>query len=337
MLDHKNLFASLFAGLILQEEFLKPGKKIMIVSISNEDKTFYIHKNIIIDENTTINNYLDKIKNNIQAFYESGYPISTFNILHVKLWNYEIKGRQNLSTKSSIHTFRRSFHTSCINTVNTNLKLIKPLKTPQNIKKILIATIDIETIEFNSTQLPISISFSYILNNELFTIFKLIDYNLLLKNPNEAVKLLWLDFMNDLNNLNLPKCVIFSHNLGSFDGYFLFKGLLELPGIDINKVNSIIDELHRFISIDITWKDSKFIFKDSLRIFPVSLQELCSLFGVEGKLHNYNPLFNKISLFENKELLNKFIEYSKQDSISLLKALIKALKTPQNIKKILYL
>jgi hypothetical protein len=57
----------------------------MIVSISTEDKTFYIHKNIIIDENTTIYNYLEKIKNNIQMFYESGYPISTFNILQIKL------------------------------------------------------------------------------------------------------------------------------------------------------------------------------------------------------------------------------------------------------------
>jgi hypothetical protein len=37
-----------------------------------------------------------------------------------------------------------------------------------------------------------------------------------------------------------------------FDGYFIFKGLLELPDIDINKVNSIIDDLHRFINIDIT-------------------------------------------------------------------------------------
>jgi hypothetical protein len=57
----------------------------MIVSITKDDKTFYIHKNIIIDENTTINIYLDKIKNSIQAFYESGYPITTFNILQVKL------------------------------------------------------------------------------------------------------------------------------------------------------------------------------------------------------------------------------------------------------------
>ena len=323
LLDHKNLFSALFTGLSLQPEFLKEGKKIMIVSISKEDKTFYIHKNIIIDENTSVYNYLEKIKHSIQTFYESGYPISTFNILQVKLWNYQsnslIKGK-----KDSIHKFRRSFHTSSIINGNRDTNLIKPLKTPQNINKMMIATIDLETIELNNNQLPISISFSYILNEKLITIFELIDHNLLLKNHDEAVKSLWFNFMNKLNNLNLNKCVIFSHNLGSFDGYFIFKGLLELPEVDINKVNSIIDDLHRFISIDIIWKDSKFIFKDSLRIFPVSLQELCNLFGVEGKLYSYNPLFNNISLFENKILLNQFIEYSKQDSISLLMALIKA-------------
>jgi len=57
--------------------------------------------------------------------------------------------------------------------------------------------------------------------------------------------------MNRLNDLNLHKCVIFSLNLGSFDGYFIFKGLLELPEVNIDKINSIIDDLHRFISIDI--------------------------------------------------------------------------------------
>lgn len=323
LLDHKNLFIALFISLALQEEFSKPGKKIMIVSISTEDKTFFIHKNIIIDENTTVYNYLEKIQNNIQMFYESGYPISTFNILQIKLWDYDPQSiKKEMRTNNSIHKFSRAYHTSCVNKKNINL--IKPLKIPHTIQPMKIGTIDIETIEFNNNQLPISISFSHNINNKIFTIFKLIDSDLLLIDSNKAVKLLWLSFMEELNSLKLHKCIIFSHNLGSFDGYFIFKGLLELPDIDISKVNSIIDDFHKFISIDILWKDSKFIFKDSLRIFPVSLQELCSLFGVEGKTHSYNPLFNKLTLFENKILLSEFIKYSKQDSISLLKALLKA-------------
>src|SRR6266702_1172192 len=130
--------------------------------------------------------------------------------------------------------------------------------------------------------------------------------------------------MNKINDLNLHNCIIFSHNLGSFDGYFIFKGLLELPGVNIDTVNSIIDDFHRFIGIDIICKDTKFVFKDSLRVFPVSLQELTKVFEVEGKLYSYNPEFNKISLFEDINLLNQFVEYSKQDSICLLKALTKA-------------
>jgi len=85
LLDHKNLFVALFAGLILQSEFKKIGKKIMIVSIFSENKTFFIHRNIIIDENTTIFIYLNKIKHNIQTFYDSGYPLTAFQILQIKL------------------------------------------------------------------------------------------------------------------------------------------------------------------------------------------------------------------------------------------------------------
>jgi hypothetical protein len=99
----------------------------MIVSISKEDKTFFIHKNIIIDENTTINNYLEKIKNSIQVFYESGYPISSFNILQVKFWDFEssisVKGTE--TKKNSIHKFRISFNTSCL---LTKIKINNPFK-----------------------------------------------------------------------------------------------------------------------------------------------------------------------------------------------------------------
>jgi len=35
---------------------------------------------------------------------------------------------------------------------------------------------------------------------------------------------------------------------------------------------------------------SEIIFKDSFRIFPVSLKELCNIFGASGKTSKYNPL-----------------------------------------------
>jgi len=96
--------------------------------------------------------------------------------------------RKNSSTSNSIYQLRRSFNASSLISANKDLHLIKPLKTSKNINKKLIATIDLETIELKNTQIPISISFSYFLNNQLITIFELIDYNLLLENPEEAIK-----------------------------------------------------------------------------------------------------------------------------------------------------
>jgi hypothetical protein len=276
LLDHQNLFRALFTGVMLQPEFMKPGKKIMIVSICNEDRSFYIHKNIIVDENTTVYNYIEKIQNSIHIFYESGYPLHIFNILQVKFWDIDpLKSSRALkNNKKSIHPLRRDFHSSCLVNKTDGLNLIKPLKIPQVINRKLIATMDIETVEFNGIQYPICLTFAYYLNNQLITIVELIDYNLFLNNQERAIKILWINFMDKLNNLKLKNCVIFSHNLGSFDGYFIYKGLLDLPDIDINNVTSIIDDLHRFINIQLSWKDNKFIFKDSLRVFPVSLKDL---------------------------------------------------------------
>lgn len=66
--------------------------------------------------------------------------------------------------------------------------------------------------------------------------------------------------------------------------------------------------------------------KDSFRLFPVSLDQLCKTFGcyAEGKTQTYNPAFNDISLFDSRELFNQFLEYSRQDSIALYQALTKA-------------
>jgi hypothetical protein len=85
LLDHMYLLAALFSGLMMQDEFKKIGKKVLVVTVISDDKTYMIHRNIIIDENTTIEIYLEKIKNSIQAFYDSGYPLTTFNLLQVKL------------------------------------------------------------------------------------------------------------------------------------------------------------------------------------------------------------------------------------------------------------
>ena len=68
----------------------------------------------------------------------------------------------------------------------------------------------------------------------------------------------------------------------------------------------------------------KINWKDSYRIYPVSLDDLCKTFNAEGKLSKYDIKFNDLDLFNNLELLEKFKEYSLQDSVCLLNALINA-------------
>jgi hypothetical protein len=117
---------------------------------------------------------------------------------------------------------------------------------------------------------------------------------------------------------------IFFHNLGAFDGYFLYKALLSYE--NPKDISTIIDDSNKFITVKINTIDYSLTFKDSLRIFPMSLANLCKTFGVDGKLCKYNEAFNKLDLFNNNELLTQFIGYGVQDSIALYNALVNAQK-----------
>lgn len=185
---------------------------------------------------------------------------------------------------------------------------------------------DIETIKFNNIQIPIAISFAYI-NNIGFEISKLIliDHNLLQRNENLAIKNLFENLFKELINVSVTtKYIIFMHNLGSFDGYILYKYLIKYYN---DNLNCLIDHHNKFIEIELKINGIRYIWKDSMRIFNISLNELCENFDVKGKLSEYNPKFNNIELFFDKDLFNKFKNYCVRDSNSLLKALTLAQET----------
>lgn len=77
----------------------------------------------------------------------------------------------------------------------------------------------------------------------------------------------------------------------------------------------------------------KWKFVDSYRVFPSSLENLCKMYNVPGKFTKYKPEWNNISLLQapqplqgrgGETELKVFLEYSMQDSICLLEALLKA-------------
>jgi hypothetical protein len=193
---------------------------------------------------------------------------------------------------------------------------------------------DIETIslkDFDNIQIPIVISTTLDCNTHLIKInsnklkFYVKDKNI--KGINTLVLEMWENYLSFIQNKNIE--TVFVHNLGKFDGFFLYNGLLKVVS-NIKNINTIIDNKNNFISIYYSFKkDDKLTvisWKDSYRIFPISLLELCKTMAVPGKFSEYNPLFNDISLFNSKELYHKFLNYSKQDSLALYNALNTAQK-----------
>jgi hypothetical protein len=206
----------------------------------------------------------------------------------------------------------------------------------QEIKPIF--TMDLETVylEIVKSEVVIAISSCGVNNGVLENKIFLIDPVLLNSNYELATKELWNKYFNYLESLelnNVDKLVIFAHNLGDFamamDGYFLYKGLMSCYNPE--NLTSIIDESNSFISIKLLSgikTGLSFEFKDSLRIFPMSLDKLCAMFGVNGKSTSYhgNPKFNSLELFNNPNLLQEFVNYSLacQDAKALYEALLNA-------------
>jgi hypothetical protein len=137
---------------------------------------------------------------------------------------------------------------------------------------------------------------SYFNNSgEIVTIFELADLDMLRYDTVRAVDNLWNRIFDYLNVHRLTKSIIFCHNLGSFDGYYIYKALFRY--CNYNAINTIIDGDNKFIqitgnlasqltsvaSLDGDQNPNIYTWKDSMRIFNVSLKELCKVFGVEGK------------------------------------------------------
>ena len=100
---------------------------------------------------------------------------------------------------------------------------------------------DLETINVGEgIQEVVAISFKNNKHSKLF----LIDNELFKINRDEAVKQLWINFFDFLKEY---KGVIYTHNLGSFDGIFIYRNLFK--HFDSSFINSLINDENKFITI----------------------------------------------------------------------------------------
>lgn len=361
LLEGKELILALHNLLYDIPTFLDFGfTKIVIATAFNNTNEFNLHPNILIDNKTSRSEYFELVKEHINVENYS-YEDTSISTISVKVWNVDdLRNRQIKITKQGNSIIpnpspppnllggrgggRRLFSTIRSIPILKDKKVfsprgVDPVIEPLQIDPLLISklndffTLDIETMEHGGIQIPILIGFYYNSKFEYFLINKeLLDINVDLALKDLYTRL--FDFINKVSNYNKPTS-IFVHNLGGFDGYFLYKGLtIYNQGSNntmLGTLDTIIDNHNKFILINYTIKSNRndkdkiiLIFKDSLRIFPMSLNDLCKVFGISGKLSEYNPLFNSIDVLDNKDLLKQLIEYNEQDCVSLYNSLWKA-------------
>jgi hypothetical protein len=191
----------------------------------------------------------------------------------------------------------------------SNRRDFTPLKYSKG-KLMNILTMDIETMKYpgNTVQLPVLITIAHLdVYNKQQIITFLLDKKILSdKGLDYAIDFMWIIMFNylsktieSLNKNNNNKSVIFMHNLGAFDGFFIFQALINL--FDRKDSQTIIDKEHDFIQITAKINNIQLVWKDSLRIFDVKLDELCQTFEVKGKLTKYNTKWNNLELFNDKK------------------------------------
>ena len=321
LLDNHEVLKPIFDTLKNDDRFINFGyNKIIIITAIFDNFIFNFHHNVVINNDTSFEDYYLKVKDIINSHYdneeESAFELDNIPTFVILVWNIDNFKNKHIKITSDARTISNKFN----NQKRSYHNFINPLKIKQ-LTPSQFATMDIETIELNGFQIPILISLTSPKESKIFVI----DNKILTTNSTKAVNDLWLkwgNYLENSNNINFKN--IFIHNLGSFDGIFLFKALSNF--YKPSQLDTIIDDKNKFIIIILKLNGYNLTFKDSYRIFPISLNELCKVFNVDGKISSYNINYNNKNVFKYKYIFKDFINYSKQDSIALYNALLKAQK-----------
>jgi hypothetical protein len=330
-----------------EEEYINAGKYKVLMLVGNyKGIEFTYHHNILVNHNTTFVEYYDAVKDNISKLYAEGYEVHNVSSFMMRVWNMDSIHNKKIKItrlatgarvsdlsilkKPTVTKGRRHYST---NVTSENKKKVKPIcitPIPEHLHmgnldaKTNFAAIDIETVKAkNGAQSAIAISLVYI--DKVGKHPSLIKKLFISDEENKLFKQ-FIDFINSDEFLKNDIKIIFAHNLGDFDGLFLLRGIIRSVA-DINEIQSLIDQHNKFILI----KYKNITFKDSMRIFNVSLNDLCKNFGglySQGKISEYKKEFNSLDMFDNLELFSLFKEYSLNDSVCFSRT-AKALATAQ--------
>lgn len=210
------------------------------------------------------------------------------------------------------------------------MKTLTNLKPTKNF--LNIASIDIETITYHGNQIVSSIIF--VVNGVTYIEhIKDILYTNTNKDMDEIQKIMWSNIYKKVWKKFKFNTVIYAHNLGSFDGYFIMKGLIRyLDNSDY--IKCLIDSSNQYISISVVEavkddiKLTDIIFKDSLRIFPRSLDKLGETFQLGGKTQRYDIKWSSYDYHRNVNVQSQrwldYVKYASNDAQLLYNIMKKA-------------
>lgn len=163
------------------------NKKIILTSIVKSGKENFIHKNIAVDSNTSILDYINKIESSIKKFYDSGYEVHSFNDIKFLMWDHvgsasqdsklkntstlplvlpkvrvgsatkKSKGKKKDIKQNTNNINRRCYHNSPLLQTNTNVagEVNKNIKVPLRERKYNVIT-PLKKIDKNIKGYPIS-------------------------------------------------------------------------------------------------------------------------------------------------------------------------------------
>lgn len=146
----------------------------------------------------------------------------------------------------------------------------------QQVKK-KYCVLDIETIvnPLDGSQLPFIVTICF--DGEDEPILFMLDRKYLENQDmlDEGLNVLWTEVLDTLLILKIE--TIFVHNLGGFDGFFIYKGLLNIDNIVVDNISTLIDESNKFITISYKYQIEE---ESSDRYGNVKIKTLIELYYV---------------------------------------------------------
>jgi hypothetical protein len=133
--NYKLLLESIYTSLMNNERFTNFGfNKVIITSSVVYNREYSFHHNVLINNNTTFEEYYEQVSEYIDTHYdaENSYGIDVIPVFRIKVWNMDKFTNRNIKllkkanntqyTPSTIKNGKRSYSTKSFNNNITPLK-----------------------------------------------------------------------------------------------------------------------------------------------------------------------------------------------------------------------